>query len=436
MASRLGTIHFCVAKGFMMVRVLIRILFSCLLLLALIIFLLFDFKPVVQNIYPVTPDTALQAEAFGSRLREGGLQKHLHISLHESQALIAIGQRAFPKVQAEVKMIADRASLALSYPILSGMLHLNMQVSLVSNEGGDWLEQVQLGSLSIPGAWALRAFSWQANHMLGTAEVVHLIHAVEQVQLEPNVVRFLFTIPDDLKGGFLSGLRLQRFLFVEQDRLEAYLQLLQTHYQQQKSQELSSYLSVLFRASYAQSQQPNVSAVSENQAALLAMGVFFGPVHFDWLLDEGRNFVLIRPAPEQVKLAERFDLQQHFVYSAVIKALTNREIGLLAGELKELLDTNPGRSGFSFVDLLADKAGLRFAELALQSERSARSLQSFFLQTVDDSDLLPVFDSLQEGIQYDQFLSYYVGLDSVAYQKQLALIQKKLVEMPLYRGQD
>ncbi|SEA58412.1 hypothetical protein SAMN04488051_104108 [Alkalimonas amylolytica] len=423
--------------GFTLSKLLTRILLGCLLLLALLSFLLLDFKPSVQNSYPVTPETALLAETFGSRLKGRALQQqHLYITLQESQALIAIGQRAFPKVQAEASMTADRATLALSYPLLAGALHLNVQASLVPEEQGDWLERVQLGSVSIPGSWVLRVLSWQASRMLGSDEVAHLIYAVEQVQLEPNRVRFRFAIPDNLKGGLRSGLPLQRFLHHEPDRTEAYLQQLQAHYLQHKSQELSSYLSVVFHAAYVHSEQAEVSAVLENQAALLALGAFFGPVHFDWLLADGHKLVLTRPGTGEVQLAGRFDLQQHFVYSAVIKALTNRELGLLAGEMKELLDTNPGRSGFSFVDLLADKAGLRFAELALQSEDSAKNLQAFFLQPRDDSDLLPEFESLHEGIQYEQFLSYYVDLDSAAYQKRLALIQQKLGAMPLYRGKD
>ena len=423
--------------GFTLTKLLARILLGCLLLLALLSFLLFDFKPLVQNSYPVTPDTALLAETFGSRLKGRALQQqHLYITLQESQALIAIGQRAFPKVQAEVSITADRATLALSYPVLAGALHLNVQASLVPDERGDWLERVQLGSLSIPGSWVLRVLSWQASRLLGSDEVAHLVYAVEQVQLESDIVRFRFAIPDNFKGGLRSGLPLQRLLLSEPERFEVYLQQLQSHYQQHKPQQLSSYLSVVFQSAYVQSQQADVSAVLENQAALLALGAFFGPAHFDWLLGDGRSYALSRPAPGEVQLAGRFDLQQHFVYSAVIKALTNRELGLLAGEMKELLDTNPGRSGFSFVDLLADKAGLRFAELALQSEASARNLQAFFLQPRDDGDLLPVFESLHEGIQYEQFLSYYVDLDSVAYQQQLALIQQKLLAMPLYRGTD
>ena len=57
-------------------------------------------------------------------------------------------------------------------------------------------------------------------------------------------------------------------------------------------------------------------------------------------------------------LSGRGDLSLHFLYSVILEQVGKENIGLSIGELKELLDSNEGGSGFSFADLAADKAGI------------------------------------------------------------------------------
>lgn len=137
--------------------------------------------------------------------------------------------------------------------------------------------------------------------------------------------------------------------------------------------------------------------------------------------------------PPRVTLARRPDLQQHFIYSATIHLLTNQNVSDTVGEAKELLDSIKGGSGFSFVDLLADRAGVRFAQIAIGSPSSAAALQQFFSEPRIESELFPSKSRLPEGISQQNFEQQYQSIDSADYQKILADINQRLDALPLYQ---
>ena len=60
-------------------------------------------------------------------------------------------------------------------------------------------------------------------------------------------------------------------------------------------------------------------------------------------------------------LGGRDDLKRHFVISAGLTAVRDGAAAIGMGELKELFDSNAGRSGFSFDDMAANAAGVAIA---------------------------------------------------------------------------
>ena len=62
------------------------------------------------------------------------------------------------------------------------------------------------------------------------------------------------------------------------------------------------------------------------------------------------------------------------------------------GELKELLDSNEGGSGFSFADMAADAAGVRFAETFLAAPRG--DWRPMLARIGGEADLMPALDGL------------------------------------------
>jgi uncharacterized protein (DUF3820 family) len=115
-------------------------------------------------------------------------------------------------------------------------------------------------------------------------------------------------------------------------------------------------------------------------------------------------------------LYKRTDLAQHFIGAAAITALVNSQMAEALGEEKELQDAQSG-SGFSFVDLTADKAGTRFGELAIASPTSARKLQQVLAKINDYRDFMPDPRTLPEHMDEAAFKKRYGSVNSEAYQK-------------------
>jgi Metallo-peptidase family M12 len=93
----------------------------------------------------------------------------------------------------------------------------------------------------------------------------------------------------------------------------------------------------------------------------------------------------------------RDDLTRHFFISAGVASLAGPEIAESIGLLKEFRDANGG-SGFSFVDLSADLAGVAFAKQVQSADGLKQVADSFRVAQV-----LPPIDGLPEGLQLAKF---------------------------------
>lgn len=103
----------------------------------------------------------------------------------------------------------------------------------------------------------------------------------------------------------------------------------------------------------------------------------------------------------RVTLGGRRDLRQHFVISAGLKAATAAGVVFAIGEFKELLDSNQGGSGFSFDDLAADRAGIRFATTFLEAKPV--QWQALLDTMVTDKAIFPNISVLPAGLSNAEF---------------------------------
>ena len=134
-------------------------------------------------------------------------------------------------------------------------------------------------------------------------------------------------------------------------------------------------------------------------------------------------------------LYKRIDLAQHFIGSAALTASVNGQIAQVMGEEKELSDAQGG-SGFSFIDLTADKAGTRFGELAISSPENARKIQKFMASIKDYTDFMPDPRDLPENMNEAEFIQRYQSISSPAYKEVLKLIDQRIAATPIYQVQD
>lgn len=132
-------------------------------------------------------------------------------------------------------------------------------------------------------------------------------------------------------------------------------------------------------------------------------------------------------------LYKRNDLAQHFIGAAAITASVNSQFAQALGEEKELIDAKGG-SGFSFVDLSADKAGTRFGEIAVASPLSARQLQQTMAGIKDYTEFMPDPTALPEHMNEDEFKRRYGSIDSEAFKKLSKQIDAMIAATPIYKN--
>ena len=161
------------------------------------------------------------------------------------------------------------------------------------------------------------------------------------------------------------------------------------------------------------------TAIQENRSAILAIN----------------DYVNAADNPKYMAfLYKREDLARHFMGAAALTASTNSRVANALGEVKELNDAQAGGSGFSFVDLAADKAGSRFGELAVSSPENARRIQQLTAQIKDYRDFMPDPRDLPEHMNAAEFKLLFESTQSPAYLALAAKIDKRITLIPLYRN--
>jgi hypothetical protein len=185
----------------------------------------------------------------------------------------------------------------------------------------------------------------------------------------------------------------------------------------------------------ARARSATSSLVLENRAALLALGLllghrrledFVGPV-----LDE-RDWRRAAPLA-RTTLRGRDDWTKHFFVSAALTVLSAQAPSDAIGIVKEELDAGGG-SGFSFGDLLADRAGTTFALLATRDAAAARTLQERLAAGFRVDDFFPEAADLPEDIQAAELEARYGGVGGRLFRQYAAEVERRLWSCPAYRA--
>ena len=193
---------------------------------------------------------------------------------------------------------------------------------------------------------------------------------------------------------------------------------------------LADLLKPLFTLAYQRSTLEN--AIEENKMAIMTINNYVNRKETKKFL----SFPLSKLKTEKrypTFLYKRIDLAQHFIASAAITASMNGQVAQAVGEEKELSDAQGG-SGFSFIDLAADKAGTRFGEMATSSPENARKIQQAMAAIKDYSDFMPDPTDLPEHMDDAEFKQRYQSVGSAVYQELSKQIDDRIAATPIYKA--
>jgi hypothetical protein len=124
----------------------------------------------------------------------------------------------------------------------------------------------------------------------------------------------------------------------------------------------------------------------------------------------------------------RPDLAQHFFQSAYLASAIGTNGAMAAGFSKELFDAQ-GLSGFSFGDIAADRAGIRFGNGVQKKHFPLAVLATSF----EINTFMPVIDKLPEGLSTGQFRKRFGKKNSPQVLEQLKEIDRRIDALPPYK---
>lgn len=404
-------------------------------------------QPAATVVRTATKADVERARALGKRvvqqLLDATAATTLVLSEKDFDGVFALMNRGVRRLAGDAT-ISPRgldAAITLRLPRNPFRNYVNLRFGLRPSESGLEFATTSLGSIQLSGAMMAALIRQGVNLMLGDDTGTKIIASVKAVRFRRDVAQLRVEPLSDLRARLkdfyerLGGVRDDVAFLGDQDVIGIYYtRLVELDYigKGPGKVSLAKIVGPLF--TLVKDRSGFGDPVAENQAALLAMVMYFGDARFERLTGPVRRGVLAghRPRTAGVRLGGRGDLLLHFIISAGLKLVSDRGIAMAIGEFKELLDSGQGGSGFSFVDLAADRAGLRFAEVATDGEDAARHLQNVLAGKAIEAAFFPRFTDLPEGIPEAAFKRDYGDIDDPRYAALVAEIDRRLAGAPAY----
>jgi uncharacterized protein YfiM (DUF2279 family) len=352
-------------------------------------------------------------------------------------ALVA-GGRLVPGLAARAEVGEGAVAVAASLPLPAG-LWLNVAGALAESRGGLDLAHVRIGHLTLPPGLVVALLRAGGNRLLGDGLASLALDSVARVRTDPPEVTVAFDLSEADRERI--GARLRTVLSGlagtgDRDRIHVHLWHLQRAVDAgalPRDGSATPYLTHAVTQAHALAEASGAGAASEEiRAALYALALYCGDARFGAVvgvalpahMEAGRN------GCTRAELGGRTDLRQHFLLSAALEAATTASAAAGVGELKELLDSAPDGSGFSFDDMAANRAGVMFARTLLGLPHAA--WPAFAARLEDGVALVPGVEGLPAVLSAEAFRAAFGDVDSPAYRDLIVEIDRRVAALPLY----
>lgn len=412
-----------------------------------------DSYALVVSTASVDADSAGKVKMIAQQLHkdlndpEASLQrKQLALSENEINGIIALGMRGIKgfKGRVNVTPIGIKIAFTFALPLNPFGNYINLTATIIPSQTGLVLHNVSMGSLELPGDVAMSFAEALLNRLLsGKKTGTRLIKSIESITVEDSKLTLVYHVIPNLKQifedtkGRVKNIRDDLALLGDPVLVKLYYHELCNFHNQvagltKDKVSLGFYLSTVFTVAQKRSLMGE-NPVEENKAGLLALAIFLGSARFDSVVGaiDKETHQMCKPTVRHIVLANRSDLRLHFIYSAALKVISDSGLSFALGEFKELLDSQKGGSGFSFADLAADRAGIRFAEQALDSSGALR-IQDMAAELTQEKMFFPSISALPEGLPQHLF-EERGGIESDYYRKYLAIINDRIDNLTLYK---
>lgn len=363
-------------------------------------------------------------------------RQDIYVSQDQLNSLVGFAQRAHGKINGHVHITPNSTSILASYQLPKNPVgeYLNIDILLLPGSGIQ-VGHVKFGSVNIPGGFALSTLVHLANWYTNSDIASQFVQQVESVSMTKQHIQLsvlpldrflkeLNNVKQGVGGSSDEEMRLRTAYYLQQLSVLAVGKKL-------TPQSLAEYIGPVFN--WAKNRSSYDTAAEENEAAIIALAIYAGHHRFANLVGDvqpKRGKAALPKAKPRLK--SRTDLNQHFIFSAAIKILSEQGLSIAIGEFKELMDRSHDGSGYSFVDLAADFAGVQFAVVATDPS-SASLVQNILAGNTDEAAFFPDIKGLPEGLSKSEFSQRFTEVDSPEYIKMLKSINQRIAELPIHQ---
>ncbi len=410
-----------------------------------------DSRALVEESAIVDTNSAIKAKKVARQLyndlREGKPDQHSTLTLSEDEinGILALVTRGVPRLKGRVNVtpLGIIGAFTLNVPNNPLGEYINLTTTILPSSKGLVVDNISVGRINISGKIVISLLEIILNKVIvGDTFGSKLINAIDSIEVNNSTLIFAYHSIPGLRNAIVSTkgqikeVRDDLALLGDPKIVKRYYErICKFHSQIDGLGQVSVgyYLNIVFSFARERSYMSE-APVEENRAALLALAIFLGSSNFDSVvgaLDE-ETLATCQPRNSQMVLANRNDLRLHFIFSVALKIISDSGISFAIGEFKELLDSQQGGSGFSFADLAADRAGIRFAEIALD-ENSALRVQQMASELRQEKTFFPSIAGLPEKIP-QQVFDERGGIEGDYYKQHLATINQRIDRLALYKA--
>ena len=415
-------------------RIFLALLSTVVMLCVLLVLFGVSDQPDIAVGWTLTRDDIARAKKI---LYEGAKTKPDEIStieLTEADLNLAanylLNRYRKSAVNIEIKNDVLRFTVTMTLPKNSLGHYLNISFRLGNDDHSDLpsLTKFKAGELLLPAKFAAFVIDNIIHHTSLNDYFILATRPIKTITIDPEKITISYYSSMDTfiqARNFLTQTNDNPNIAIYQQKLDEII----AQHDPAWRLSLAELLKPLFALALQRSTLEN--AIEENKIAIIAVNNYVNR-------KETKKFLSFPAAKLTTEkryptfLYKRTDLAQHFIGSAAITASVNGQVAKVVGEEKELSDAQGG-SGFSFIDLAADKAGTRFGELATSSPENARKLQKAMSAIKDYSDFMPDPTDLPEHMNEEEFKQRYQSVDSDVYQALSKQIDARIAATPIYK---
>jgi len=330
--------------------------------------------------------------------------------------------------QSLVKLSANHLSFQLLFTLPNNLFgrYIDLQFQLyISPYQAPKIKNLRIGQIAIADAYAGLFIDKAIQHTRLNQYLSLFSQNLKEIHLRPNQLQIKYQLPTQASAKIQSLLTPnidERALNQYQETLDKAL----LKHDKKWRLSLSDILQPLFQLAQQRSTASN--AIKENRLVMFIANRYVNNYPGSGNKNKKRKTIPYYTA----SLYKRVDMAQHFMWSATLSASGSSHLAHLVGVEKELNDAKRG-SGFSFIDLAADRAGVSFGEYATTTPEQALKLQQKMAQITDYQAFMPEVRDLPENLNTHAFNAQYESIYSAKYQSVLQDIDQRISASEVYQ---